>query len=121
MAIEVQEVCEGELISGVRARVHAPVPAGDELAAVVLGPSATHEAARQRTRFEAELHNVLEWVEEGIVLFDANHNVRAMNTRFAQIVGLSPQETEASTTLDNLISRLEERAAEPDEFARRWR
>ncbi len=121
MAIEVQEVCEGELISGVRARVHAPVPAGDELAAVVLGPSAAHEAAQQRSRFEAELHNVLEWVEEGIVLFGANHSIRAMNMRFAQIAGLSPEEAAACRTLDGLIARLAERAPEPENFARRWR
>ena len=120
-AIEVQEVCEGELISGVRARVHAPVPAGDELAAVVLGPAATHEAAQQRSRFEAELHNVLEWVEEGIVLFGANRSLRAMNTRFAQITGLSPEEAAACSTLDGLIALLAERAAEPENFARRWR
>ena len=120
-AIEVQEVCEGELISGVRARVHAPVPAGDELAAVVLGPAATHEAAQQRSRFEAELHNVLEWVEEGIVLFGANHRIRAMNTRFAQMAGLSAEEAAACDTLDGLIARLAERAAEPENFARRWR
>ena len=120
-AIELQEVCEGELISGVRARVHAPVPAGDELAAVVLGPAATHEAAQQRSRFEAELHNVLEWVEEGILLFGANHSVRAMNTRFAQIAGLSPEEAAACDTLDGLIARLAERAAQPENFAGRWR
>ncbi len=121
MAIEVQKVCEGELISGVRARVHAPVPAGDELAAVVLGPSAAHEAAQQRSRFEAELHNVLEWVEEGIVLFGANHSIRAMNMKFAQIAGLSPEQAAACRTLDGLIARLAERAPEPENFARRWR
>ncbi|HXJ03521.1 MAG TPA: ATP-binding protein [Candidatus Acidoferrum sp.] len=120
-AIEVQEVCEGELISGVRARLHAPLPAGDELAAVVLGPAATHEAAQQRIRFAAELHNVLEWVEEGIVLFGANHGIRAMNTRFAQIAGLSAEEAAACTTLDGLIAHLAGRAAEPENFARRWR
>lgn len=115
------EACKGELPNGVLVSVHAPVPVGDDVVAVVLSPAASHELARQRSRFEAELHNVLEWVEEGIVLFDADHNVRAMNTRFAQIVGLSPQETEASTTLETLIALLAERAAEPEEFARRWR
>jgi signal transduction histidine kinase/ActR/RegA family two-component response regulator len=115
------EVCKGELLNGVLVSAHAPVPVGDDVVAVVLSPAASHELARQRSRFEAELHNVLEWVEEGIVLFDADHNVRAMNTRFAQIAGISPQETEASTTLESLITLLAERAAEPEEFARRWR
>ena len=120
-AIEVQEVCEGELVNGVRVRLHAPVFAGEDLAAVVFAPAAGDEAVQQRSRSEAELHNVLEWVEEGILLFGANHSIRAMNTRFAQIAGLSPEEAAACTTLDGLIGRLAERAAEPENFAKRWR
>lgn len=118
---EVQEACEGELINGIRVRLFAPVAAGDDLTAVVLAPAASHEAAQQRSRSDAELHNVLEWVEEGIVLFGANHTIRAMNTRFAQIAGLSPEEAAACTTLDGLIARLANRATEPERFASRWR
>ena len=120
-AIEVQEVCEGELVSGVRVRLHAPVFAGDDLAAVVLAPAGGEEVVQQRSRSEAELHNVLEWVEEGILLFGTNHALRAMNTRFAQIAGLSPEEASACTTLDGLIGHFAERAAEPEKFAKRWR
>ena len=120
-AIEDEEVCEGELVNGVRVRLHAPLFAGDDLAAVVLVPAASHEAAQQRSRSEAELHNVLEWVEEGILLFGPNHSIRAMNTRFAQIAGLSPEQAAACTTLDSLIAHLAGRAAEPHGFAKRWR
>jgi signal transduction histidine kinase/CheY-like chemotaxis protein len=120
-AIEVQEICEGELVNGVRVRLHAPLSAGDDLAAVVLAPAAEDEAAQQRSRSDAELQNVLEWVEEGILLFGANHGIRAMNTRFAQIAGLSPEQAAACTTLDGLIAHLAERAAEPENFANRWR
>ncbi|MGC1613921.1 MAG: ATP-binding protein [Candidatus Acidiferrum sp.] len=118
---EIQEACEGELVNGIRVRLHAPLAAGDELAAVALAPAASQEAAQQRSRFQAELHNVLEWVEEGIVLFGSNHSIRAMNTRFAQIAGLSPEEAAACTSLDSLIERLATRATEPENFARRWR
>jgi signal transduction histidine kinase/ActR/RegA family two-component response regulator len=120
-AIEVQEVCEGELVNGVRVRLHAPVFAGEDLAAVVFSPAAGDDAAQQRSRSEAELQNVLEWVEEGILLFGANHSIRAMNMRFAQIAGLSLEEAASCTTLDALINRLAERAADPESFARRWR
>jgi signal transduction histidine kinase/CheY-like chemotaxis protein len=120
-AIEVQEICEAELVSGFRVRLHAPLFAGEDLVAVVLAPAATEEAVQQRSRSEAELQNVLEWVEEGILLFGSNHGIRAMNARFAQIAGLSPQEAAACTTLDSLIVRLKERAADPDGFAKRWR
>jgi signal transduction histidine kinase len=120
-AMELQEICEAELVNGVRVRLHAPLFAMEDLAAVVLAPAAAEEAVQQRSRSEAELQNVLEWVEEGILLFGANHSIRAMNTRFAQIAGLSPQEAAASTTLDKLIGLLAERAADPEDFAKRWR
>jgi signal transduction histidine kinase/CheY-like chemotaxis protein len=120
-SIEVPEVREGELVNGVRVRLHAPLFAGEDLAAVVLAPTAANEAVVQRSRSDAELQNVLEWVEEGILLFDADHGIRAMNTRFAQIAGLSPEQAAACTTLDGLIAQLAERAAEPENFARRWR
>jgi signal transduction histidine kinase/CheY-like chemotaxis protein len=119
-SIEVPELCEVQLGNGIRVRLHAPVFAGDDLAAVVFAP-AVDEAVQQRSRSAAELHHVLEWVEEGILLFGANHSIRAMNTRFAQIAGLSPAEAAASTTLENLIGHLAERAAEPENFAKRWR
>jgi signal transduction histidine kinase/CheY-like chemotaxis protein len=64
---------------------------------------------------------VIEWLEEGVVLFDAQHGVLAMNSRFAQIVGLAPEETGRVTTLNRLITRLADHAAEPEKFATRWR
>ncbi|MGB2654550.1 MAG: hypothetical protein WAN62_12265, partial [Candidatus Acidiferrum sp.] len=41
---EMPDAGERELITGVRVRLHAPVAAGDGLAAVVLAPAASHEA-----------------------------------------------------------------------------
>jgi len=70
---------------------------------------------------EAELVNVIEWLEEGIILYDAHQNVRAMNTRFKQIVGLAPEESGKIKTLEDLIDRLQGHAAEPARFAERWR
>ena len=112
---------EAELGNGVRVRLHAPLPAEDELSAVLLDPLAGQESPLPRSRAETELFNVLEWVEEGILLFSANQTIRAMNTRFAQIAGLSAEEVAACTTLDNLVGQLASRAAEPEAFAQRWR
>jgi signal transduction histidine kinase/CheY-like chemotaxis protein len=112
---------EAELINGVRVRLHAPLPAEDEHSAVLLDPLAGEESPILRTRAETELYNVLEWVEEGILLFSANQTIRAMNTRFAQIVGFSAEEAAACSTLENLVGQLSSRAAEPEAFAQRWR
>jgi signal transduction histidine kinase/CheY-like chemotaxis protein len=78
-------------------------------------------AGETQERPRTELVNVIEWVEEGVVLFGANNEIRAMNTRFGQIVGLTPEESVEVKTLDALIDRLAGRAADPSSFAERWR
>jgi PAS domain S-box-containing protein len=120
-ALDAPDFCEAELVTGVRARLHSPIPVGDDLVALVLHPAAADEAALRHGRAEAELSNLLEWVEEGILLFGADNSIRAMNTRFAQIAGLSAEEAGGATTLESLIARLAERAAEPQSFVHRWR
>jgi len=112
---------EAELVNGTRVSLRPPLPAGDDLVAILFAPALVQETSEHRTRADAELHNVLEWVEEGILLFDARQGVRAMNTRFAQIAGLTPDDAATCTSLDGLIARLSGRAAEPELFARRWR
>jgi PAS domain S-box-containing protein len=84
-------------------------------------PAGAQPAGLRQERSDAELHSVIEWLEEGVVLFDAQENVRAMNTRFAEIAGLTAEEAERSTTLERLIGCLAGRAAEPQGFAERWR
>ena len=44
-----------------------------------------------------------------------------MNTRFEQIAGLTPQESAKIKTLEELIGRLKNQAAEPERFAEQWR
>jgi signal transduction histidine kinase/ActR/RegA family two-component response regulator len=114
-----EEIPEMELYAGGRVRLRsAALPAGG--LAVSLDPVAAPDTARA-DRAEAQLINVIEWLEEGVVLFDAAHGIRAMNTRFAQIAGLTPEETSRITTLNGLIARLASQAAQPEQFAKRWR
>ena len=115
------EACEAELLNGVRVRFRAAIPAGDDLAAMQLEPLAASEKSPDQSRAEAELQNVLEWVEEGVLLFDASQTLRAMNTRFAQIAGLTPSEAQQCANLEDLVKLLAPRAAEPEEFSERWR
>ncbi|HXM16544.1 MAG TPA: ATP-binding protein [Candidatus Eremiobacteraceae bacterium] len=95
--------------------------AGDALAVVVLEPLATEQSSAQPHRSEKQLHNVIEWLEEGVVLFNVNHEIQAMNSRFAQIAGFAPGEVSSLTNLGGLISRMSDQAAEPEKFANRWR
>jgi CheY-like chemotaxis protein len=116
-----EEPLEFELRNGVRVRVRWAVPVGGELSAVLLDPVRASATGTRPERAETELSNVLEWLEEGVLLFDAKEGIRAMNSRFAQMAGLLPAETAEITTLDGLIGRLAEQAAEPERFAERWR
>jgi signal transduction histidine kinase/CheY-like chemotaxis protein len=112
---------QAELDNGIGVRVRIAGPASGRGLIILLEPLAAYEAARQVERAETELQSVLEWMEEGVVLFDARENVRAMNTRFEQIVGLGPAESGRIKTLEGLIERLAEAAAAPGRFAERWR
>jgi two-component system NtrC family sensor kinase len=80
-------------------------------------PTATQSRLQ---RAHTELLNVIEWLEEGVVLFDEQNEIRIMNTRFGQIVGLTPEESLEIRTLDALVSRLASKAADPGSFSERW-
>lgn len=71
-------------------------------------------------RAQTELLNVIEWLEEGVVLFGPHNEIRALNTRFGQIVGLTPKECVEMRTLDALVTHLASRTADPRGFSDRW-
>jgi signal transduction histidine kinase len=72
-------------------------------------------------RAETELKSILHWLDEGVILFDAQDNVRALNARFIQLAGLDSSNTAEFPTLDALISKLSASVADPWSFAQRWR
>jgi signal transduction histidine kinase/FixJ family two-component response regulator len=112
------EPARAELQNGVAVRLCFLTPAQRPPAAILLEPLVPHEAPGQA---EIELQHVIEWLEEGVLLFDAHDNIRAMNTRFEQIVGLAPEESGKFKTLEGLLLRLQAHAVEPPRFATRWR
>jgi signal transduction histidine kinase/CheY-like chemotaxis protein len=84
-------------------------------------PIPTGAANGAGERADSELRTVIEWLEEGVVLFDAENRVRAANSRFEQMAGLTHEESGKYGTLEALIGALAGRAAEPEAFAARWR
>ena len=107
-----------ELQNGVAVRLSFAEPAQGHPAVLLLEPLLSPESPGQA---EIELQNVIEWLEEGVILFDAQENIRAMNTCFEQIAGLAPEESGKFKTLEGLLARLQLHAAEPARFAVRWR
>lgn len=112
---------EAQLHNGINVQLRLSPSVPGQPAAILLQPLEATESALQSDYAEAELRNVIEWLEEGVVLFDSDENVRAMNTRFEQIMGLAPEEFGKIKSLEDLMARLEGQAAEPERFAERWR
>ena len=115
------ESLEADLHSGQRVRAHSFAYGAAASAVILIEKVGSLVAAGLPENAEIELHSVIEWLEEGVVLFDARGNIRAMNMRFEQMAGLSAEESGKYRTLETLIARLEPQAAEPPEFAERWR
>ena len=121
LAAPLKEVPQAELRNGIVVRLHLLHQAPGGMRIVSLLPEPAFERESHTGHVEAELQSVIEWLEEGVVLFDALGRVRAINSRFEQLVGLSPEESAGARTLEDLIARLEGQAAQPTHFAERWR
>jgi two-component system NtrC family sensor kinase len=77
--------------------------------------------AREVHEVESELQQVLEWLDEGVVVFDENDRIRAKNARFLQILGLSADDGASVQCLEDLIRCTAKSASEPEKFAARWK
>jgi signal transduction histidine kinase/CheY-like chemotaxis protein len=115
------EISRAELHNGVSVRLRPAVPVQGQATMILLEPLIAGKAVGRPDHAEIELQSVIEWLEEGVVLFDAQDNIRAMNTRFEQIAGLAPEESGKFKTLEGMIGRLQSHAAEPVRFTERWR
>jgi signal transduction histidine kinase/AmiR/NasT family two-component response regulator len=115
------ELPEAVLSNGLRVRIRPATPAGGPFSVVTLETWRDVENAPADSRAEPELRGVLEWLDEGVILYDAQDNVRALNTRFLQIAGLKSADAADLGTLDRLIFKLSQRVADPWSFAQRWR
>jgi signal transduction histidine kinase len=83
--------------------------------------TARESVADHGSRAETELKSILQWLDEGVILFDAQDKVRALNSRFLQVVGLYSSDAAELLTLDALIAKFSPSVADPWTFAQRWR
>ncbi len=70
------ELPEAVLSNGVRVRLRPATPAGGAFSVVTLETWRDAETAPADSRAEPELRGVLEWLDEGVILFDAQDNVQ---------------------------------------------
>ena len=116
-----EETLDAELRNGVKVRLRVGLPSTSGLTVVNLAERDGQSATTDVVNNAQALEGVLEWLEEGVVLFDAHENVRAHNTRFEQLAGLGPLESAKGESLQGLILRMGGQSADPARFAERWR
>ncbi|MGA2810016.1 MAG: ATP-binding protein [Candidatus Acidiferrum sp.] len=112
---------KAELATGVPVRLRHSLPTAAGHNVVALDRLADPPALPESMGLEQALQGVIEWLEEGVVLFDSRGQVRTCNVRFAQFAGLAPGESAVGITFEGLIDRMAVQAADPMAFAERWR
>jgi signal transduction histidine kinase/AmiR/NasT family two-component response regulator len=92
-----------------------------EYCSVSLERAGEWSRAREVHEVEAELQQVLDWLDEGVVVFDENDRIRAKNARFLQILGLNADDAAQLHSLEELVRCTAKYASEPEKFAARWK
>ena len=67
------------------------------------------------------LQQAIEWLEEGVVVFDQDSEILARNGMFLRLLGLNEAEGRKLLTLEEVIQKVVKNAAEPTLFATEWR
>ncbi|HKM66917.1 MAG TPA: PAS domain-containing protein [Candidatus Acidoferrum sp.] len=92
-----------------------------EFLAVAIEPAASATRERRKEDVEAELRQTVNWMEEGVVLFDEGGGIRAANERFFRLLGLTSEEAAGAHTFEDLLLLVAGHAVNPEEFSRKWR
>jgi signal transduction histidine kinase len=69
---------------------------------------------------EEILLQAIQWLEEGVIIFDENGEILARNTPFLRILGLSDKQAPVLHNLDDLIRKTSGNFADPELFAAEW-
>ncbi len=94
---------------------------GDEFLAVGVKELSSGSEPRDAGQVESELRQTIERLNEGVILFDENGRVRALNQKVRKMLGLGEQESFDSRALEDLVQRAKKNAADPEGFAANWR
>ena len=92
-----------------------------EFLAVTVERADAAPVERRKADVEAELRQTVDWMTEGVVVFDEAGGIRAANEHFYRLLGLTREEAAGLQTLEDLLGKAAPFAADPEEFARRWR
>jgi signal transduction histidine kinase len=92
-----------------------------EFLAVGVEGAAPEPGERRKEDVEAELRQTVGWMTEGVAVFDEAGGLRTANEHFYRLLGLTREEAVGLRTLEDFVSKVAPHAADPEEFAVRWR
>lgn len=108
---------EAELRTGRQVQLSAASLAGGHTGLLIQKPAAFEAEADWGG---AELQNLMEWLDEGVVIFGEREEIRAANPAFWQLLGLSTVEIDRASALRELVDFIAPRMDDPERFAQRW-
>jgi len=111
---------EAELRNGARVRLQALFSSRDGSVTALLERLPERREEAPTDNGITEMLNVIEWLEEGVVLVGPSQEIRALNSRFGQIIGLTPEELAGIKTFDDIVGALGARIADAGRFAAKW-
>ena len=122
--LERLELCAGLAVTALlqlkRSEEAAELELRHKEAFAALEKEPDHGEQKDTEHSVTEILNVIEWLEEGVVLVGPNQEIRALNSRFGQIIGLTPEELAGIKTFDDLVGALGVRIADAGRFATNW-
>jgi len=115
------EMLECELRGGICVALSRLALSAQEFSAVGMAKMEKEKHVLQSEEVHEAVTQALEWLDEGVVVFDDRGKVLALNARFLQIMGFREEERDNLRTLEEVIQRAAKNAAEPELFAADWR
>ena len=92
-----------------------------EFLAISVQRAGAEPGERRKEDTEAELRQTVDWMTEGVVVFDEAGGIRAANEHFYRLLGLTREDGAGLRTLEDLLGKVAPYAADPEAFARGWR
>ncbi|HYA97779.1 MAG TPA: ATP-binding protein, partial [Methylomirabilota bacterium] len=111
---------EAELLAGKRIRARTLFQ-GHGSGGLLLEVTAVETPAGPLRPSERELRALVDWMEQGVVIFGAQRRIAAINRRFSELTGLPYEDVRALASLDELLERFSAVAENPEEAAQHWR
>lgn len=120
-ARESEPTLESELSGGLGVALTHLLLSRQEFSAIGIEKIRTEKYPRKIEEVEEALRQAIEWLEEGVVLFDENGEILTHNPRFLQILGFSAKEGRTMRNLEEVIQAVAGNFTAPEAFAAEWR